>query len=78
MIASAASLPSQATGPLPDQANNAVEQLYRLRRAATPLTGTNDRLLHTALINVLLLADGRIAVGAVTPAALEAAAASVH
>jgi outer membrane lipoprotein-sorting protein len=76
LITSAGSqLPSPATGRVPDQASNAVDQLYRLRRAATPLKGTNDRLLHTALINVLLLPDGRIAVGAVTPEALVAATA---
>lgn len=36
------------------------------------------RLLHSALINVLVLGNGRIAIGAVSPAALEAAAASAH
>ena len=42
-------------------------------KAATPVAG--GRLLQTALVNVLLMNDGRIAVGAVSPAALESAAA---
>jgi outer membrane lipoprotein-sorting protein len=70
-------VPSPVTARPGEAANNLTDQLYRLRRAATPIKGTNDRLLHTALVNVLLLADGRIAVGAVTPDALEAVA-SAH
>ena len=38
----------------------------------------SGRLLQTSLINVLLLNDGRVAVGAVTPSALEAAVASAR
>lgn len=43
----------------------------------TPVNGAfgSARLLHTALLNVLLLPNGRVAAGFVTPAALEAAAA---
>jgi outer membrane lipoprotein-sorting protein len=48
-------------------------------KAATPVSGAwgSGRLLQTPLINVLLLNDGRVVAGAVTPAALEAAA-SAH
>ena len=44
-------------------------------KAATPVSGSwgSGRLLETALVNVLVLDDGRTAVGAVTPAALESA-----
>jgi outer membrane lipoprotein-sorting protein len=47
-------------------------------RAATPVSGTwgSGRLLQTSLVNVLLLDDGRVAAGAVSPGALEAAVAS--
>jgi outer membrane lipoprotein-sorting protein len=45
-------------------------------KAATAVPG--GRLLHTSLLNVLLLDDGRIAVGAVTPGALQAAVAGAH
>jgi hypothetical protein len=37
--------------------------------------GSSARLITTKLVNVLVLSDGRIVVGAVTPAALETAAA---
>jgi outer membrane lipoprotein-sorting protein len=53
------------TGALPAQAN-------MLLKAATPVNG--GRLVQSSLINVLLLYDGRVVAGAVTPAALEAAA----
>jgi hypothetical protein len=36
----------------------------------------SGRLVQGALLNILLVEDGRIAVGAVTPQALEAAVAS--
>jgi outer membrane lipoprotein-sorting protein len=42
-------------------------------KAATPVAG--GRLLHTALVNVLVLDDGRVAAGAVRPSVLESAAA---
>jgi hypothetical protein len=38
----------------------------------------SGRLLQTSLVNVLVLDDGRVAVGAVTAGALEAAVASAH
>jgi hypothetical protein len=46
-----------------------------LNQASTPVSGAfgTGRLLHTSLVNVLLLPDGRVAAGLVTPAALEAA-----
>jgi len=47
-------------------------------KAAVPVSGKwgSGRLLQTSLVNILMLNDGRIAAGAVTPAALEAAVAS--
>ncbi len=56
------------------------------RQADELLSGANSvngpfgsgRLLQTSLINVLFLNDGRVAAGAVTPSALEAAIASAH
>ncbi len=49
-------------------------------KAATPVTGAfgSGKLIESALVNVLVLDDGRIAVGAVNTAALEAAVASAH
>jgi hypothetical protein len=49
-----------------------------LLKGATPATGTfgGGRLLQTPLLSVLMLSDGRILVGAVTPAVLEQAATS--
>ena len=46
-----------------------------LLRAATPVTGAfgSGNLLATNLVSVLVLPDGRVAAGFVTPAALEAA-----
>jgi outer membrane lipoprotein-sorting protein len=63
---------STNSGGLPGQADIVL-------KAATPVSGAwgSGRLLQTPLINVLLLNDGRIVAGAVTPAALEAAA-SAH
>jgi outer membrane lipoprotein-sorting protein len=50
-------------------------QAHEIFQATTPVTGSfgTARLLHTGLLNVLLLPDGRVAAGFVTPAALEAA-----
>jgi outer membrane lipoprotein-sorting protein len=56
------------TGGLPGEAGIVL-------KAATPVSG--GRYLHTSLINVLMLNDGRILAGAVNQAALEAAA-SAH
>lgn len=54
--------------------NNA--QLSTLLRSAQRVTGSygSGRVLHTALVSALLLDDGRLFVGAVTPAVLEQAA----
>jgi outer membrane lipoprotein-sorting protein len=51
---------------------------YDVLRSATDVSGTfgSGRLVQGTLINVLLVEDGRIAVGAVSPQALEAAVAS--
>jgi len=51
-----------------------------LARAATRVTGPfgSGRLLRTKLVSALLLDDGRLVVGAVTPAALETAIANPH
>ena len=50
-------------------------QVHDLVRAATPVTGSwgSGRLIETNLVNVLILDDGRVAAGFVTPSALEAA-----
>ena len=42
---------------------------------AVTVGGTTGHLVSTRLVNVLVLDDGRIAIGAVTPEALEAAVA---
>jgi outer membrane lipoprotein-sorting protein len=51
--------------------------LQELLRTATPVQGAfgHGRMLRTTLLTVLLTDDGRLYAGAVTPAALEAAAA---
>ncbi|HEV7203245.1 MAG TPA: hypothetical protein VGN18_01475 [Jatrophihabitans sp.] len=47
-----------------------------LRDATTSVGSSGDRLLHTALVNVLVRSDGRTFVGAVSPKYLEGVAAS--
>jgi hypothetical protein len=49
-------------------------------KSARTVTGSfgSGRLVRTSLLSALLLDDGRLAVGAVTPEALEAAVATVH
>jgi outer membrane lipoprotein-sorting protein len=47
-----------------------------LRDVSTPVGTGGARLLHTALVNALVLPDGRVFVGAVQPAMLEHAAAT--
>lgn len=51
---------------------------HRLDQVSTPVSGTfgTGRLVHTALLNALILPDGRVLAGFVTPAALEAAVAA--
>jgi outer membrane lipoprotein-sorting protein len=53
------------------------EATRQLLRAATPVQGAfgHGRLLRTTLLTVLLTDDGRLYAGAVTPSAIEAAAA---
>jgi hypothetical protein len=47
-----------------------------LGKATKPVGASGDRMLETALVNVLLLHDGRVFLGAVTPQTLERAAAT--
>ncbi|MEP6761939.1 MAG: DUF2092 domain-containing protein [Sporichthyaceae bacterium] len=56
---------------------SAVDQLGALRKAMTPVQGAfgTGQVLRTSLLSVLLLDDGRLFVGSVTPAVLEQAAA---
>jgi outer membrane lipoprotein-sorting protein len=55
-------------------------QAYEVLRSATVVTGPfgSGRLVQSTLVNALVLDDGRIAVGAVTPQALEAAVTPAH
>lgn len=47
-----------------------------LDKATKPVGASGDRILQTALLNVLLLHDGRVFLGAVTPQTLERVAAA--
>jgi hypothetical protein len=47
----------------------------KLNALTTPVQGSSARLLSTSLVNALVFPDGKVVVGLVTPAALEAAAA---
>jgi hypothetical protein len=70
------SLPTSApTGH--DGRGSPTDQLGALRKAMTPVQGAfgTGQLLRTKLLSVLLLDDGRLFVGSVTPAVLEQAAA---
>ncbi len=59
--------------------NGAQGKFGGLLNDATTAVGTKgDRLLHTALVNILLRADGTAFVGAVKPAYLEHVAATAH
>jgi outer membrane lipoprotein-sorting protein len=71
------SLPGAAAGGDRSDGASGAEQLGALRQAMTPVSGAygSGQLLRTALVSVLLLDDGRLLVGAVTPATLEQAAA---
>lgn len=55
-------------------------RLDALLKSATRVSGPfgSGRLVRTSLLSVILLDDGRLAAGAVTPQALEAALATVH
>ncbi len=56
----------------PDPATSGDPTLDMVKKLAKPVAG--GRLLHTSLVNVLFLDDGRVLVGSVNEAALEAAA----
>lgn len=56
-------LPAAATGSMLD-------------KLTKPVGSTGNRLLSTSLVNVLVMADGRVFLGAVTPALLEQTAAT--
>jgi hypothetical protein len=45
---------------------------------STPIPGSSNRLIQTALINAVLRADGTVLVGAVRPALLEHLAATTR
>jgi outer membrane lipoprotein-sorting protein len=71
-------LPEPAPGArAPGSGAAARDQLGALLRAATPVHGAfgSGRMLRTALLTGLLTDDGRLYVGAVTPEAIQAAAA---
>jgi outer membrane lipoprotein-sorting protein len=78
-VVEAAGLPSLVDG-LPQGSGSAASQstaaLDLLLRAATPVSGSygSGRVIETSLLTVLLLDDGRVFAGAVTPAVLEQAA----
>ena len=65
--------PPEAAGPAGESTN---QQLAALLQAAEPVSGSygSGRLLRTALVSALLLDDGRVLIGAVTPEVLDAAA----
>jgi outer membrane lipoprotein-sorting protein len=66
--------PSGGPGP---GGSAAADQLSAFSRAMTPVSGAfgSGQVLRTTLVSVLLLDDGRLFVGSVTPATLERAAA---
>jgi outer membrane lipoprotein-sorting protein len=70
-------LPAAAPGGDEHGQSSTAEQLGALQQAMTPVSGAfgSGQLLRTALVSVLLLDDGRLLVGAVTPQVLEQAAA---
>ena len=78
-VVEASGLPSFANG-LPSGGSASSSQssaaLGMLLRTATPVSGSygSGRVIETALLTVLLLDDGRVFVGAVTPTVLEQAA----
>jgi hypothetical protein len=70
-------LPNAAMGAPPGQPGPA-GQAALLAQLTQPVTfaGGSGRLLSTKLVTVLLTNDGRLFIGAVTPAVIEAAAAA--
>jgi len=79
-VVEAAGLPALAADGLPQGSGSSASQstaaLGILVRAATPVSGSygSGRIIETSLLTVLLLDDGRVFAGAVTPAVLEQAA----
>jgi hypothetical protein len=61
-------------------ASSTASQLQTLLASATEVSGSfgEGRLLRTNLLTVLVLSDGRVLAGAVTPAVLEQAAVGEH
>jgi hypothetical protein len=68
----AAGLPSPGS---PGDGREARSPYGMFSSLTSPIGNTGDRLLRTALVNALLTADGRIFIGAVSPALLQSAAA---
>ena len=68
--------PPEAASGTGDSTDSTDSQLAALLEAAEPVSGPygSGRLLRTALVSALLLDDGRVLIGAVTPEVLEAAA----
>jgi outer membrane lipoprotein-sorting protein len=63
----------ELTGGLPAGATTGL-----LNKASRPVGSTGNRLITTSLLNVLILKDGRVFIGPVTPTALEAIAAAAR
>lgn len=82
-VVSASSLPLLEAG-IPQGAggssSSSTQALDLLLKASTPVSGSfgSGRLIETSLLTVLLLDNGRVYVGAVTPAVLEQAASSAR
>jgi outer membrane lipoprotein-sorting protein len=71
-------LQPDSSSPAPSTGPNPLGQLKGLLNLIPTVTGPfgSGKLVQTRLVSVLILDDGRIVAGAVTPAALETAAAS--
>jgi outer membrane lipoprotein-sorting protein len=82
-VVAASGLPSLAGG-IPQgsggSGGSSAAALNLLLKAATPVSGSygSGHLIETSLLTVLLLDDGRVFAGAVTPAVLEQAASSAR
>ncbi|HEU5268685.1 MAG TPA: hypothetical protein VFU36_02090, partial [Jatrophihabitans sp.] len=81
--ASVLAIPAGAGLPEPSARQPGATQVERspygmLNSLTSPIGNTGDRLLRTAVVNALLTADGRIFIGAVSPALLQAAAAGTY
>ncbi|MGH9058751.1 MAG: hypothetical protein ACRDZY_04430, partial [Acidimicrobiales bacterium] len=67
---------SSSTSPPGGNGGRSAGALRALLQGATPVTvnGAQAKLVTTSLVDALVLPDGQVLVGSVTPAALEAAA----